>query len=717
MRDFYSELPPFLQDYVRVNKWAEFRDVQKKSFEVLFDSDDDLLITSGTSSGKTEAAMFPVISSLYRKPCKGIGALYISPLKALIDDQFERIEEILIHADIKVTNWHGDVSQSVKKSLMRNPSGILQTTPESLQSLLFNYRSEMDSMFPELRFIIIDEVHAFMNSTRGLQLLCELELLSRITGCNPRRIGLSATLSDTETASNWLRGNGARNISVVECYSSSTPDLGLTFDIFPSGGSVNDPVNSQTNEVRNKHILDYYVKMFAETNPYNCIVFANSRLDAEKITRNIKIINRRMSSNKDVEIHHGSISKELRKDSESKIKNSQFGVTLISTSTLELGIDIGNIDRVVQKDPPYSCSSLVQRIGRSGRRTGTPVFRMFCTCDMGKDRDQIFTIPVNLIRGIALMELGLREKWVEPIRYSSLPFGLLYQQTMGFIHSNGGATFKLLCSNILSSYPFKNISETDYKIMLKHLMESGHIESFEGSFVISEKGEKVVNDIDFLATFSDDNKYEVISNGKLIGFIPKRPVPNRRILLAGRTWIVSKVSGVTVEVDKGSDDAVTNWDGGEPYIHEKIMLMMRKVLDSDEIYPYIDDNASEALKVARFVSKDIGFTEKIVRRSEDIVEIHPWVGSVQFDTLVRIIKKIDGMKIIGCVPLYYIRIVTGFDVDRVRKAIIEYANNADPTSLITKNDYLDYEKFDSYVPHSLLVKKFVKDKIDADFTI
>ncbi len=719
MRNFYDELPRFLQDYVRNNRWTGFRDVQKRSFEVLFDTDDHLLITSGTSSGKTEAALFPVISSLYDKPCKSIGALYISPLKALIDDQFERVDRLLAQTDIKVTSWHGDISQSIKKSLMREPSGIMQTTPESLQSLIFNYHSDIIQMFSDLRFIVIDEVHAFMNSTRGLQLMCELESISRIAGCRPRRIGLSATLSEVDVASNWLRGSDDREVSIVECGSDTQPDIGVTVDYFPKKGPAgeDDPTSQEMDELRRKSIFDYYGKLFNETDSFNCLVFANSRLEAEKIARNLKLFSGDQSSNKNVVIHHGSISKEIRKNTEEMLKSSQYGATVITTSTLELGIDIGNIERVIQKDPPYGCSNLIQRIGRSGRRTGIPVLRMFCGCDMEKDRDHPFDIPINLIRGIAMIELCIRDKWVEPIRYSSLPYGLLFQQTMGYIESNGGASFRELYDNVLSCHPFRNISGSDYAILLDHLVECGYIETFENSLVLMEEGEKIVKGKDFLATFSDDNRFEIVSNGKLIGFIPKRPTANSHIILAGRTWTVRTISGNSVEVENTVVDGVTNWDGGEPFTHGRILQKMKEILDSDKMYPYLDETSSRALESARIVSRRLHLTETISPDSSIVIDIHPWIGSVQFNTLVRLLKHIDGISVVDCIPPYYVRIRTEYHPSGIIDIIKFHQDKVNPFELITKNDYLAYEKFDKYVPRQLLKKKFVKDKIDLNFEI
>ena len=169
--NIFYRLAPFIQDYIYRNKWEELRDIQVAAAEIIFDTDDNLLLTSGTASGKTEAAFLPVITQLWENPAGSVGALYISPLKALINDQFERLEELLEEADIPVTKWHGDASPSAKKKLVKNPHGIMQTTPESLESLLMRNSSNAYRLFSDLRFVIIDEVHYFMDNDRGLQLL------------------------------------------------------------------------------------------------------------------------------------------------------------------------------------------------------------------------------------------------------------------------------------------------------------------------------------------------------------------------------------------------------------------------------------------------------------------------------------------------------------------------------------------------------------------
>ncbi len=177
----FNQLAPFIQEYIYTHNWTELRPVQIATCEAIFNTDSHLLIAAGTAAGKTEAAFLPVLTVLHQKPSQTIGALYIGPIKALINDQFERLNHLLKAADIPVYHWHGDVAQSRKSKLVKKPEGILQITPESLESLLINKNNDLIRLFGDLRFVIIDEIHAFIGSERGHQIICQLQRLAKIT--------------------------------------------------------------------------------------------------------------------------------------------------------------------------------------------------------------------------------------------------------------------------------------------------------------------------------------------------------------------------------------------------------------------------------------------------------------------------------------------------------------------------------------------------------
>lgn len=209
----FERYAPFIQNYIYRSGWQMLRGVQNAAGEAIFGSEDNVLLTASTASGKTEAAFFPILTLMEETPPRSVGVLYIAPLKALINDQFGRLSELCAEANIPVTRWHGDAPQSQKRKLLRKPAGILQITPESLESLLINKHMEIPALFGDLRFIVIDEIHSLLRGDRGLQTFCLIERLCKLAGCSPRRIGLSATIGNPESAGQFLAaGSGRRTV-------------------------------------------------------------------------------------------------------------------------------------------------------------------------------------------------------------------------------------------------------------------------------------------------------------------------------------------------------------------------------------------------------------------------------------------------------------------------------------------------------------------------
>ncbi|MBP5734323.1 MAG: DEAD/DEAH box helicase, partial [Candidatus Methanomethylophilaceae archaeon] len=433
MSEYFEKLPWFVKEYIHNCRWSGFREIQNRTFEAFYSTDDHILISAGTSSGKTEAAMFPVIGSLYNNPPESVGALYIGPLKALINDQFERMGPVLGESELKITGWHGDISRSSKDRLVEDPRGILQITPESLQNILSYHPDEVERLFRDLRFIIIDEVHAFMDSDRGLQLLCCLQRLEVLSHCEPRRIGLSATIANRDAAAEWLKADTGRRVSVVYDEEGGKRNIRIKYNSFP----LPDPETESVD--RKKAITSYYLDLFRETHGFNCIVFTNSRHSAEMTTKSLRIVSEKKGYPDEVSIHHGSISKEFRAIAEEKLKNPTVKSTTVATVTLELGIDVGDLDRIVQIDAPYTCSGLVQRMGRSGRRGNGQNLILMCNEDAQEWWATLDGVSMSLIKAVAMSELILNEEWTEPAEDNSMPFGLLYHQTMEYLRPGIGA--------------------------------------------------------------------------------------------------------------------------------------------------------------------------------------------------------------------------------------------------------------------------------------
>ena len=713
MTDHFSSLPPFLKEYIHTSRWTEFRDVQLRAFEVMDGTDSHLLLSSGTSSGKTEAAMFPVIASLHRDPPNGVGALYISPLKALIDDQFGRLSLVLRDSYIELTSWHGESEAGMKERLRKDPSGILQITPESLQGLVYGDPEDVRRLFGDLRFVIIDEVHSFMDSDRGIQLLCCLERMERVTGTCARRIGLSATLSDTSAAEAWLSAaTGRKTVSVV-CPAEQKRDVRILYNFIP-------PENPDDgNTARKIAVGRTYTRMFHETDGRSSIIFVNSRITAERTARSLSKMAERMGSKLEVFVHHGSVSKESRKVAEERLRSGRSDVTTVATSTLELGVDIGSLDTILQIGPPHSCSSLLQRMGRSGRRGGAQSLVMMCNDDAQMWWSDVYGVSVNLVRSIAMVELAVKEGWVEPPRTVKCPYGILLQQTMAYLRNSLGAKFTELCDEVLALYPFRFITKDDYKVLIKYMVERGLLDYLkDATLVLGREGERIAFGKGFPIVFAGSKDIEIRFEGKPIGTVQKIPEVGGNILLSGRVWAISSVSpdGTVAEVVESDGSSDASWKSGAPEYHSRVLRKMREVLFSDEQYDYVDDAGLRRLNESRRAAKEAGMG-KVFSQVNNYNRICPWIGSRKFDTMHRMLHAMPDVKVLRYLEPYTIDIACDYDYIDLMKSLESYSQNFDLTELVTYRDDLIIGKYDEYVPESLLMKAFAADRLDSDYDI
>ena len=713
MNDYFEKLPWFIKEYIHNCRWSGFREIQNQTFDALYSTDDHILISAGTSSGKTEAAMFPVIGSLYSNPPDSVGALYVGPLKALINDQFERMGPVLGESELKVTGWHGDISKASKDRLIDRPQGILQITPESLQNILSYNPEEVERLFRDLRFIVIDEVHVFMDSDRGLQLLCCLQRLEVLAHCEPRRIGLSATIANREAAAEWLKADTGRHVSIVYDRAGNGRSIRIRYNAFP----LPDPETESVD--RKRAITSYYLDLFRETHGYNCIVFTNSRHSAEMTAKSLRIVSERKGCPDEVTIHHGSISKEYRKNAEDRLKDPSVKNTTVATVTLELGIDVGDLDKIVQIDAPYTCSGLVQRMGRSGRRGNGQNLVLMCNEDAEEWWATLDGVSMSLVKAVAMSELVLNEDWTEPAEQNTMPFGLLYHQTMEYLRSGIGCKFSTLVSDVLSMYPFRNISKDQYRLMVKHLVNLGHLEIMaDQTILIGERAEKVVFNRDFCSVFTAKKEVLVKCDGKTVGSIQNMPQEDDLIQLAGRVWRVLKASKEksAVEVEECDGDAANPWRSGTPPTHTRIMKKMLEVLESDDEYPYLDGPAKQRLEESRANARANGMTVMFSERKGGY-RMYPWLGTKQFDTLRRVLQKVVGTDSIRAYQPYYIDIRTKLSEDQIVERVYRYLEDRDLAALVYDDDLIKFGKYDRYVPESLLVREYIADRLDTDLEL
>ena len=703
-KEIYGTLPYFLRSYVNEKGWSNFREVQVKAFEVLFDSNNHLLIASGTSSGKTEAAFFPVLSQISQTKCTGISVLYVSPLKALIDDQFDRVSRMICESSIEIHSWHGDISSSKKRKVLEGGTGILQITPESLDNIVNRHYQRLQTVFGQLQFIIIDEVHSFMNSERGLQLLCQLDAIERTTGCNPRRIGLSATLSDFSIAQEWLKANSDREVKVVECIDRPHYDLKIDFTTLAPKGS----------DERQKSLRIHYEKLYIDTHDYNCIVFANGRKDVENTVSGLKLMEKVKRTNKFILAHHSSVGKEFREYAEQLIKDPELKCTAVSTSTLELGIDIGDLERVVQINAPHSVSSFVQKFGRSGRRNGHPVMIIHSNTSV---IPSLPGIEVDLVKSIAEALLYLEDEWVEPVNYSYMPFSLLFQQTVSYVKSRVTATIKELTGDVLSMYPFKYISSTDYKSFLDYLVVCQildfHIHYH--TYCLGSMGDKVSRHFDFSSNFITIKEMDVYQDSKLIGTVQSAQGPGGLIQLAGQSWQVisvdEKMNRIYVRPSEHTTESY--WKSGYADVNTRILQKMLEVLSSTEQYPFLNDTAISALAYSRQRFNELYLRDRLTY-VDGLWRLYPWLGTIHFDTLYRILIELGIAN--SCNPPYSITIRENYrDLNEIRRLVVDYMNDHGTIDLVDEDDVMNAStlgKYNRYVDKELLCKQFCLDRLE-----
>ncbi|MBO8435788.1 MAG: DEAD/DEAH box helicase [Spirochaetes bacterium] len=727
----FSRYAPFIQDYIYRSGWKALRAVQNAAGDAIFNTDSNVLISASTASGKTEAAFFPILTLLHEDEPNCVGVLYIAPLKALINDQFERLGELCEEEGIKVTKWHGDASDTGKRNLLRKPSGILQITPESLESLMINKHMEIPSLFSDLRFIVIDEIHSLLRSDRGLQTFSLIERLSQSAGCQPRRIGLSATIGDLDDAALFLSA-GSKRSTVIPRFDSGKEIWRLSIEHF----FVTPP---QADEGREERLATSqyeppsdtapiaadpaYGYIFEHTKGRKCLIFTNSREECEAVCQSLRQYCEAKHEKDRFLIHHGNLSSSYRESAEENMKDDESFMSVCATATLELGIDIGRLERAFQLDAPFTVSGFLQRLGRTGRRGNPSEMWLVMREEHPEPRAMLgATIPWYLIQAIALIQLYAEERFVEPPRTGRLPFSLLYHQTMSTLASLGEMTPRELASRVLTLSPFKLISQDDYKKLLLHLIALDHINKTEGGgLIVGLAGERIVNNYHFYAVFQENIEFTVRAGSEELGTIVKPPPANEKIAIAGRVWIVDEVDYkrriVYCTLVNGNIPAYFGDVPGD--IHTHILEKMHSILCEDRIYPYLMRHAAYRLLAARDSFCKSGIKERpLIHLGGNMWALFPWLGTYAFLALERFLKIRcgDRLKLKGLNPSrpYYMEFTMKATEEEFYSIVTEEAEkDFDPITLVYPDEVPVFEKYDEFVPPELVRKGFALGVLDT----
>ena len=762
--DPFARLAPFIQEYIYRNRWTDLRDIQKAAIAAILDTSDHVLIMSGTASGKTEAAMLPVLTLLEQAPAESVGVLYIGPLKALINDQFERIQGLLqARPDIPIQGWHGDIAYHQKKRFLQRPRGILQITPESMEALFVNRSGELGLIFGDLRFIIIDEIHAFLGTERGQQVLCHLQRLEQAIRRPVRRIGLSATIGDTDIALQWLESSArfqtrarlvtestqGRRIELrvnhfvmasekKEFHAAMAPaEIGVrrrrkasqTISMSETPANETAPVipPDQRWELQ-QNSKDYYDDLFAMTmRNQKTLIFTNRRNKAESIAGELR--HRLAQEQPGIDwyfVHHSSIAADLREAAEMKMRDGTQQACTIATASLELGIDIGHLDLTVQVDAPHTVSSFVQRLGRSGRR-GTPSRMCFYTFEyLGKNApSELEQIPWNFLQTIAIIQLYLEEQWIEPPDIPTMPLSLLYQQTMSVMQACTELTPAQLAQAILKLSPFQSVTIDEYRLFLQHLVALDQLAQMdEGTLIVGMKGAQVTNYYHFYAIFANEQECRVLAGTQEVGTLQRLPEVTSIIGLAGYAWQVISVDERrrTVHVERAKGAVKPNWQNiSGSGTHGRVMLRLRQILQEATMYTYLSPLAQQRLVLTRELVRCAEWLHScVVPLEPGRFVVFLWTGSRICTTLANILEY-RGWHTTRSNRGPYLEIVyngTAADVLAELRMLSPQVPELVRTLVADLKDMQLWQgKYDNLTPRTLLEKAYINDVLDIPGTM
>ncbi len=699
MSDAFEKLARPIQKWVRTEGWRELRDIQARATFAMFESSADIVVAASTSGGKTEAAFLPLLSQVIDSPrtTGGFDILYIAPLKALITDQARRLNSICVETGIKVTPWHGDVSASIKSKARKNPSGVLLITPESLEALFILRGLEIERLFGATRAVVIDELHSMLDSERGVQLRSLLTRLELATKRQIRRIGLSATLGDMDLAKSYLRPDNPKSVILIEA-KGGLAELQIQLRAYVEGEDDKDALPAA--QTISTHL-------FQNLRGTDNLVFAGSRQSVELYTDRLRTLCDDKRLPQEFYAHHANLARDHRDFVEQRLKDGKVPTTAICTSTLELGIDIGDVACVAQIGAPFSVASLRQRLGRSGRREGRPaILRQYIVEAKLTPRSSfVDRLRLGLIRAIAMIEL-LLERWCEPPDSSALHLSTLVHQVLSVIAQRGGVKahtlFKLLCID----GPFRQVDEVTFAQLLRALGSHGSPlieQDVGGLLLLGPGGEKLVEHYSFYAVFQTLDEYRLLASGKELGSIPVQNVitPGMLLIFSGRRWQVIDVDDqVKVISVLPSTAGVPPLFGGDVgSIHDRVIEKMFQILDGVDCPIYLDQTALNLLDEARReYTRSLFSSNRIVQIGERAFAVATRRGTVKTSTLaLALIAKglsvqvYDGfLEVTGCA-----------DFESLKSTIqeISVSGNID---LFSHKPNLVFEKFHPFLPRSLL---------------
>ena len=654
-----------MQRWIYDQGWTSLHDAQELAIGPIIDGDRDVIIAAATAAGKTEAAFLPILSTLantavettptrrdpwtthdpWAKPQTrapvGVQVLYLSPLKALINDQYQRLEQLCERADIAAHRWHGDVSGSSKQKVLAHPSGVLLITPESLEAMFVNRGTQVPGLFAGLHYIVIDELHSFLATPRGAQLQSLMNRIELAIRHRPPRIGLSATLGNMMQAAVFLRPTDPDQVLVVESKSDGRAlqlqVRGYVATPPPRSPSKANVAKEAGREVPIKEAVSgdqtsIAEHLFQHLRGRDNLVFANARGTVETYADLLARRSTRERVPNEFWPHHGNLSKDMRETVEAQLKDRTRPATAVCTSTLEMGIDIGSVASVAQIGPPPSVASLRQRLGRSGRRDDDPaVLRLYVREKHVDERSS----PMDELRGAvvqttAMVRLMLN-RWLEAPDDPGFNYSTLIQQILSTIAQHGGATAAGLYRALCGPGPFQLVDQARFARLLRAM--AAHdllIQAADGLLLHGVVGERHVNYYGFYTAFQTADEWRLVTGSKTLGTVPIfQPLYEGAMLIfAGKRWKVTDIdtSARVVELEPSSGGNPPLFGGGGASVSDRVRAEMVAVYESTDTPAWLDTNGKQLLAEGRATFGRLGLSETTVLAGNSDVLLFPWTG-------------------------------------------------------------------------------------------
>jgi ATP-dependent helicase Lhr and Lhr-like helicase len=564
----FARFAPRLQEAIVARLgWSSLRPVQEAAGEALL-AGENAVILAPTAGGKTEASLFPVLSGMVEEPPTAVGALYIAPIKALLNNQAERLGLYTEMVGLRRFVWHGDTTDAARRQFLTEPTELLMTTPESLEVMLISQRVDESRLFASLRVVVIDEIHALAGTDRGAHLMSVLERLAWVCGRDIQRVGLSATVGNPAVILDWLQGSSRRPGRIVD--------------------PLRQPSRRQLQVVSCADAGDVARTAARLGRGQKSLFFCQSRSTTEAVAEDMR------RAGTAVFVHHSAVSREERQIAEERFHHGS-DACIVCTSTLELGIDVGDLDRVFQAEAPDTVSSFLQRMGRTGRRPGQAANTTFL-CESTE----------GILQAVALIELA-KKGWVESISVDARCWPVLIHQLLALLLAGGGVGADEAWQHLSQVPDFRGVERVEFDRLIEWMLKDEALRLASGRLVLGPASERRFgrrNFMELYAVFSSPQTYTVqTGGGQVLGtlgqdFVDRLVDGVSSFLLGGRPWGVIRVQhdDRRIVVEPAPRGRQPTWGGFLPqFLGFELCQKILAIICAEDVPPYLDPGAAAAL--------------------------------------------------------------------------------------------------------------------------